>query len=106
VLLNSTAWGMHMGLSSNIRYQALYGIDMVRLCAAWENVGVVGGVCLEVLARSLRTALNVLLTCAGTAHGPYSNTHYPALCGIGMTLCCLAPVNWIVVAEHAAECCP
>jgi hypothetical protein len=30
VLLNSAAWGMHMGLSSNIRYQALYGVDMVR----------------------------------------------------------------------------
>jgi hypothetical protein len=29
VLLNSLAWGLHMGLSSNIRYQALYGIDMV-----------------------------------------------------------------------------
>jgi uncharacterized membrane-anchored protein YitT (DUF2179 family) len=30
VLLNSLAWTMHMGISSNIRYQALNGLDMVR----------------------------------------------------------------------------
>lgn len=30
VLLNSAAWTMHMGISSNVRYQALYGLDIVR----------------------------------------------------------------------------
>lgn len=33
VLLNSAAWTMHMGISSNVRYQALYGLDMVRAAA-------------------------------------------------------------------------
>lgn len=27
---NASCWAMHMGLSSNFRYQALNGLDMVR----------------------------------------------------------------------------
>ena len=34
VLLNSMAWTVHMGISSNIRYQLLNGFDMVRLRSA------------------------------------------------------------------------
>lgn len=30
VLLNSTAWALHMGVSSNLRYQALNGLEGVR----------------------------------------------------------------------------
>jgi hypothetical protein len=30
VLLNSLAWTLHMGVSSNVRYQMLNGLDMVR----------------------------------------------------------------------------
>ena len=30
VLLNAGTWATHMGISSNIRYQILNGIDMVR----------------------------------------------------------------------------
>jgi len=29
VLLNAGCWGTHMGISSNIRYQLLNGLDMV-----------------------------------------------------------------------------
>lgn len=29
VLYNSLTWGCHMGVSSNLRYQALYGLDLV-----------------------------------------------------------------------------
>lgn len=28
--LNAATWALHMGLSSNLRYQALNGFDMVR----------------------------------------------------------------------------
>lgn len=34
VFLNSLAWTVHMGASSNIRYQMLNGMDMVRSSAA------------------------------------------------------------------------
>ena len=31
VPLNAATWAAHMGISSNVRYQVLNGIDMVRL---------------------------------------------------------------------------
>ena len=31
VLLNAGTWATHMGVSSNVRYQILNGIDMVRI---------------------------------------------------------------------------
>ncbi len=30
VVLNASTWALHMGISSNLRYQALNGFDMVR----------------------------------------------------------------------------
>lgn len=31
ILANSAVWATHMGVSSNVRYQLLNGLDMVRL---------------------------------------------------------------------------
>lgn len=31
VVLNASTWALHMGISSNLRYQMLNGFDMVRL---------------------------------------------------------------------------
>lgn len=33
VVLNSLAWTLHMGVSSNLRYQALNGLEMARPCS-------------------------------------------------------------------------
>ena len=34
VLFNAATWATHMGISSNLRYQVLNGIDMVSFCTS------------------------------------------------------------------------
>ena len=43
VVANAGCWALHMGLSSNLRYQILNGFDMVRCCwFAWRGRRVCG----------------------------------------------------------------
>ncbi|KAK9862832.1 hypothetical protein WJX84_002591 [Apatococcus fuscideae] len=52
VLLNAATWGTHMGVSSNLRYQILNGVDMVMQPA-------LGPTTFKVLTSVLRTINNV-----------------------------------------------
>lgn len=37
VVLNAATWATHMGISSNVRYQMLNGLDMVRLVQSFAH---------------------------------------------------------------------
>ena len=58
VLLNAGVWATHMGVSSNIRYQMLNGLDMVR-CASrlWPPDPITVDATASVLARAHRPPL-------------------------------------------------
>lgn len=46
VLLNAGVWATHMGVSSNVRYQMLNGLDMVRSAFPTCASGIATGICL------------------------------------------------------------
>ena len=63
VVLNSLAWTLHMGVSSNVRYQMLNGLDMVRLPPQTRVCGCLEGRVPVVLLSRLRHATSHIDVC-------------------------------------------